>query len=545
MSASFGWRTGWHTQGPSDPAGSWWALGLGFLVLAWVSILLSRQPGSVASLWLANGWAIAWLSTRVQGIQGRGVQVALALTAVALANLLANLAAGDAFLDTLVFLPANVLEVAVAAWLLSGGRAWRMLQQGPRAFMSGLWRGALLPAVVGTVLGTLAFSSTSTRALPWQDVALTWLEGDLIGNVVTLPLAICVLTIPRAELLRVWVRPGTLALLLLCTAATLVAGAWLPMPFAYMAVPLLAAASLSPFPVLALATFVTALTVGLATALGWFVPPPISASWESLFINLPLVLTLLPVLMLGISIEDQRRQRAELQSSLQQLSRAHEGLQAFARMASHDLREPVNTIASFSQLLQQDEAGRLAPRSAQFLSHVQDAAVRMRRLLDSLLDHARLDRDATEPVTLVPLDDVLNQALDSLAARVRETGLQVQRQALPQVLGRRSLLVLLFQNLLSRAMKAGLAGEPPRVAVQVLLTPGRLIISVRDHGLALPPDVLAESELDASLALCRHAVEVHGGSMWLDADVAEGSRVCIALPQNNEFAAEATMESHT
>lgn len=538
MSLSLSGRTG----GPIGHASAWLTLGVGFFLLAWASILMSRQPGSVASLWLANGWAIAWLSTQLQAGRSGALEAALALGCVALANLLANLAAGDVLLATLVFLPANVLEVAVAAWLLSGGRAWRMLQQGPRAFMSGLWRGALLPAVVGTLLGTFAFSSTS--ALPWQDVGLTWFEGALIGNVVTLPLAICLLTVPRAELARLWLRPGTLALLLLCAASTLVAGAWLPMPFAYMAVPLLAAASLSPFPVLALATFLTAITVGVATALGWFVPPPISASWESLFINLPLVLTLLPVLMLGISIEDQRRQRAELQSSLQQLSRAHEGLQAFARMASHDLREPINTIASFSQLLQQDEAGRLAPRSAQFLVHVQDAAVRMRGLLDSLLDHARLDRDATEPVTLVPLDDVLNQALDQLSASVRQTGLQVQRQPLPQVLGRRSLLVLLFQNLLSRAMRASRVDEPPRVAVQVLLAPGRLIISVRDHGLALPPQALASGDLDASLALCRHAVEVHGGSMWLDADVAEGSRVCIALPQNNEFAAEATMESH-
>lgn len=512
-------------------------LAIAYGLLAWGAIAVSRQSGGVATLWFANAWAIAWLTIRAAGswratLAGLGV--------VAVANGAANLLSGDPWLRALAFIPPNLVDVGLGAWLLRGGRAAQLTQRGPATFLGVMLRGAFWPPLLGALAGALTLNLVT--GAPWAEVWVPWFEGALIGAVVTLPLALSVLLLPAGALWRRLLALDHLGLQTLTIGVTLLATAWLPMPFVYIALPLLAAAALTDFLVLAAATFTATVVVGQALVWGLFVPPPISERWEELFLYLPLVITVLPVQLLAISVGGLRRSRAALEQSMAQLSRAHDGLAEFVRIASHDLREPLNTVAAYTGLVQAD-AG-VSRDSARYLGLVQEGVSRMRSLLDDLLSFARLGRDQAEPEQWVALDEVLDQALAELHSRIVASGAEVRRSPLPVLPGRRSMLLLLMVNLLSNALKFVAPGRAPQVEIHAEADGDAAVLVVADQGIGI-----AEADIPRlfslftrlhlpkdypgtglGLALCRRVVEWHGGEIRITSVLGEGTQVRVRLP---------------
>jgi signal transduction histidine kinase len=528
-------------SGPAPMESTWpvpLLLAAVYLGLALLSVTMSRHSGGVATLWFANAVAVAVLATTSAT---RTWRRPACLLAVGGANLLANLLAGDGWLRSAVFVGPNLLEVLTGAWLLRGGRAWSFIDQGPWHFLNLLGRGAVLPALVGAGAGAAWMHLSLGSA--WLEVGLDWFEGSLIGAVSTLPLALRLLTMPPGQARRCLWSLEHLGVQTLTAGATLLAVAWLPMPFIYTALPLLAAAALADFVILAAASFTVTLVVGLAMAWGVFVLPPISERWEELFLYMPLVISLLPVMMLGVTFEGLRQGRAELQLSIAQLARAHEGLSEFVRIASHDLREPLNTVDSYSALAEA-QAANLPGLRAQ-LGQVRRATQRMRAQLDDLLTYAQLGREQSEPEVAVNLGLVLDEVLARLDGRIRASGAEVScGPDWPVVPGRPKQLALLLSNLLANALKFVPAGQKPRVRLDAVREPGRVVLTVADQGIGiaeadiprlfglfrrLHPQRLYDGT-GLGLALCQRVVELHRGEIWIRSMPGQGTQVHVALP---------------
>ena len=225
------------------------------------------------------------------------------------------------------------------------------------------------------------------------------------------------------------------------------------------------------------------------------------------------------------------------------LSEANQELEQFAYAASHDLQEPLRTLISFSSFLRDDVGDNLSPEAATDLEHITSAARRMQRLIKDLLALSRASRSALQ-MTEVPLDECLRDSLDALRERLSETGAKVELLALPVMAADRRLLTQLFQNLLSNAMKFQRDEATPEITVAARQQDSMWLVEVKDNGIGIESDYVDQifapfkrlhgmAEFEGSgvgLAICKRAVERHGGRIWVESSRDNGSCFQFTLP---------------
>jgi signal transduction histidine kinase len=238
-----------------------------------------------------------------------------------------------------------------------------------------------------------------------------------------------------------------------------------------------------------------------------------------------------------------------LEKQALELSRSNADLEQFAYVASHDLQEPLRKIASFCQALQTRYHGQLDERADQYIDFAVDGAKRMQILINDLLAFSRVGRNGRDHVP-VQLGGAVDAAVEALGEAAERSGLSINAQGLPTVIGDEALLVSLFQNLIGNALKFQ-GDEPPVVSIEARLgEDGWWELSCTDNGIGIEPEYAdriflifqrlhGRDAYDGSgigLALCRKIIEYHGGHIWLDTGHAGGARFQFTLPARKEEA---------
>jgi PAS domain S-box-containing protein len=242
--------------------------------------------------------------------------------------------------------------------------------------------------------------------------------------------------------------------------------------------------------------------------------------------------------------EQARWVQTELKRSNQELRRANQDLETFAYSASHDLQEPLRTIAISAQLLERSCGKDLPLEESEFLQRILAAANGMSALLKDLLDYTRATRYAEGPPPSVDTHNVLAGVLVSLNGMIGETGATVTAGELPMIRMHEIRLAQLFQNLIGNAIKYH-GKEPPRVHVSAAQREGWTVFSVSDNGIGIEAPygeqifglfkrLHSRDRYPGSgigLAICRRIVEQYGGRIWLDKSPPHrGSTFCFSLP---------------
>lgn len=224
------------------------------------------------------------------------------------------------------------------------------------------------------------------------------------------------------------------------------------------------------------------------------------------------------------------------------LERTNEELERFAYVASHDLKEPLRMVSSFCGLLQERYSAQLDDQANEFIRFAVDGAKRMQGLIDDLL---KLSRTGTTDLVAerVEIMDVLQAVEANLSAQVADAGAIIQYDAMPTVVGDKTLLNQLFQNLVSNAVKFR-SDAPPVIEIAVAQQGSEYAFSVSDNGIGLDAkhherifevfktlharDVFEGNGV--GLSICKKVVERHGGRMWVESIVGEGTRFWFTLP---------------
>ncbi|OJF11038.1 sensor histidine kinase [Couchioplanes caeruleus] len=245
-------------------------------------------------------------------------------------------------------------------------------------------------------------------------------------------------------------------------------------------------------------------------------------------------------------VREARRQiewvNEQLKIQAEELTRSNRDLEQFAYVASHDLQEPLRKVASFCQLLQRRYAGQLDERADQYIAFAVDGAQRMQRLINDLLAFSRIGR-LTAGFTDVDLDRVLTEVRSQLEVRTGEDG-RITWTDLPTVEGEEPLLTTLFVNLIGNSLKFRRPDVPPVVTVTAERDEEEWRINVRDNGIGIEAEFAdkvfvifqrlhgrdAYEGTGIGLAIVKKIVEYHGGRIWLDLDVTEGTSIWFTLP---------------
>ncbi len=237
--------------------------------------------------------------------------------------------------------------------------------------------------------------------------------------------------------------------------------------------------------------------------------------------------------------------KRELEQKNEELAQSNDALQQFARVASHDLKEPLRTIASFGQLIQRDAKDRMNDNDKEGLNYMVDAANRMRNLVDDVRNYTALSQESEEP-RQVDLTDLADRILKDLSKQTAEHGVQIQQQTLPLVQGLPFQLSQLMQNLLSNAIKFSRDSEPPVVEIGPLIDDRGQEhgFYVRDNGIGIAEKdrerifgvferVNARDEFEGTgigLAICKRIIDTHHGRIEVLGDAGEGTEFRVWLP---------------
>lgn len=225
------------------------------------------------------------------------------------------------------------------------------------------------------------------------------------------------------------------------------------------------------------------------------------------------------------------------------LRAANADLEQFAHSASHDLREPLRTIRLQCELLSRKYAGKLGSDADEMLAFCMDGAARMESLLNGLLAYTHASTDMSGSIEPVALEGPLQDALRNLETAIREAGAVITQDAMPVLEIAPVHAQLLFQNLISNAVKYH-GSETLRVHVGARYDRGSWIFSVQDNGIGIPAEhtrqifgifkrLHTQSEFSGSgigLAICKKIVERYGGRIWVESEVGRGSTFLFSIP---------------
>ena len=257
---------------------------------------------------------------------------------------------------------------------------------------------------------------------------------------------------------------------------------------------------------------------------------------------------------LEIKVSDRTRElrlvNRELLKLNQELTLSNQELEQFAYIVSHDLREPLRMVTSFTQLLEKKYSGHLDADADQIIGFAVDGATRMEELINDLLAYSRVGNTG-KTLELVNTDGVLDQALSNLHLAIQEDQILIIREALPTVVGNATQLIQLWQNLIDNSIKYRRA-ESPRIEIGSKIESEQYLFWVKDNGIGINPKysdrifqifqrLHTRQEYPGTgtgLAICYKIIERHGGKIWVESKLGLGATFYFTLPIEKEFPQE-------
>jgi light-regulated signal transduction histidine kinase (bacteriophytochrome) len=245
-------------------------------------------------------------------------------------------------------------------------------------------------------------------------------------------------------------------------------------------------------------------------------------------------------------IDERLEAERELREKTDALARSNADLEQFAYVASHDLQEPLRMVSSYVQLFEKRYAGQVDAQADKYIRYAVEGAKRMQSLIGGLLEYSRVGR-LDEPFGAVNTNAALDQALSNLRSAIEEAHASITRGPLPTLTGNAGRIAQVFQNLIGNALKFRHPEQPVTVHVSAVPKATEWLFTIEDNGIGIDSQYLdrifvifqrlhTRAEYPGTgigLSICKKVVERHGGRIWVESRVGEGSRFHFTFPRDD------------
>ncbi len=246
-------------------------------------------------------------------------------------------------------------------------------------------------------------------------------------------------------------------------------------------------------------------------------------------------------------ITERKQMEEKLQETIHELERSNDELQQFAYVSSHDLQEPLRTIASFTQLLEYRYKGKLNSDADEFIDYIVEAAVRMKQQINDLLEYSRVSTSGKE-FEEVDTNSILDQAVTNLKSSIDENNAKITHDPLPNVNADADQLRRVFQNLIGNAIKYRKLDETPKIHISAYNDEKskEYVFSIHDNGIGIEKQYLDRifkifqrlhtigeyNGTGVGLAVVKRIIDRHGGCIWVESEFGKGSTFYFTLPKS-------------
>ena len=239
----------------------------------------------------------------------------------------------------------------------------------------------------------------------------------------------------------------------------------------------------------------------------------------------------------NLTIEQQLLSLEQKNNELEKYIESNSQLENFAYIASHDLKAPIRTIVSFSQLLQRSLRNNMSESTQEYLNFIISASINMKQLIEDLLEYSRIDNVKINP-EIVETNDLLFMIQHELSSIIEEKNPIIELKNIPdRIKADYTKIKQVFQNLITNAIKFHKKGEPPKIEISCEEEHDFWKFSIKDSGIGINPEYFerifvlfqklhTNKEYNGTglgLAICKKVIEQHKGQIWLESEVNIGT----------------------
>ncbi|MEM9917963.1 MAG: tetratricopeptide repeat protein [Bacteroidota bacterium] len=234
----------------------------------------------------------------------------------------------------------------------------------------------------------------------------------------------------------------------------------------------------------------------------------------------------------------------ELEQTNRELIHSNEELKRFAFIASHDLKEPLRNMGGFLSLIKKRlEVYDDDPDLMEYLQFVEKANYQMVDLVNNVLEYSRIGTKPKAWRELTQLQRIVEELETSMANVIRERGVQLMYNSLPNIYYSSSVVKIVLKNLIENAIRYN-HSDPPIIKIDYEVIDNAFYLYVEDNGIGVAPEFQDKifnmfvrlhnrDEYNGSgmgLAFCRKLLEKNGGTISLESEEGQGCRFTIVLP---------------
>ncbi|HXV19166.1 MAG TPA: MASE1 domain-containing protein [Candidatus Omnitrophota bacterium] len=468
----------------------------------------------------------------------------------------------------------NTLEPLVGAYLVNRyAHGWQAFER-PRNICLFVLLAAMISTTISATVGVTSLSLGGFAS--WADFSaiwFTWWLGDKVSALTIAPILLVWTRRPFPKFSLKRAAEFLILFIITCLVGRIIFCGWVPFdvknyPMPYFVMPLII---WSAFRFNQRGTTLIIFTLNAFALYGTIHgsgPFAIRTPYESLLLLQTYMATIgITALVLAALVSERERIQDELIRTNENLNKeilarqkaqeiivqynervtqSNKELDHFASIASHDLQEPLAKIVLFGDRLKTLLAARPVTQETDYLDRMQNAAIRMKNLLEGLLAYSRAttvksDRDE------VPLGRIVNEVIDDLEVRIVRSKARIEVGDLPTVTGHALQIHQLFQNLIANAIKFSEKKGVPQIEIYSKKDPqGKWVeISVRDNGIGFDEkytDRIFElfqrlgdgHEYEGSgvgLAICQKIMRQHDGQILAQSKPGEGATFTVRFPR--------------